>query len=531
MLQVVWFKRDLRWHDHAPLARAARTGPVLALYVDEPDVEGSSDRSQQHRGFVDECLEELDVALRARGNRLVRMAGHMPDVLEHLFALSSGFTLWSHEETGNAVTFARDRRVARWCRDRGIAWNEVPQHGVVRGLRDRDGWAVRWDARMSEPQIAVPDAIARWRTDDTLQRALSTAPSEARATVHPDKAERQRGGRARGVALLESFLADRMTDYRAGMSSPVTGAEACSRLSAHFAYGSVSIREAAQAAWLRRSELLQPGARRDASILLQALKAFESRLHWHCHFMQKLETEPEIEWRNMHRGHDGLRVEGAHPDRLGAWCEGRTGYPMVDACMRMLATTGWLNFRMRAMVTSFASYHLWLHWRDSGLHLAREFLDYEPGIHWSQCQMQSGTTGINTLRIYNPVKQAIDHDPDGHFVRRWVPELSRVSTPGLFEPWKLSPSDQRSAGCVIGRDYPMPIVDPATAVREARERMWSVRKNPAAADEALAVFRRHGSRNPSREAGTVRRRGTARKTSKGTFQQDLDFGEPPLQGG
>ncbi len=124
-----------------------------------------------------------------------------------------------------------------------------------------------------------------------------------------------------------------------------------------------------------------------------SLQSFEGRLHWHCHFIQKLESEPAIEQRNVHRGFDGLRNEGELTDeerrRLEAWCTGRTGFPFVDACMRSLIATGWINFRMRAMLVSFASYQLWLHWRATGEHLARQFLDYEPGIHWPQVRSTS----------------------------------------------------------------------------------------------------------------------------------------------
>jgi deoxyribodipyrimidine photo-lyase len=158
---------------------------------------------------------------------------------------------------------------------------------------------------------------------------------------------------------------------------------------------------------------------------------------------------------------------------------------MVDACMRSLVATGWLNFRMRAMLVSFAAYHLWLHWREPGLHLARQFLDFEPGIHWSQMQMQSGTTGINTLRIYSPAKQQTEHDLHGAFVRRWVPESGSAS-------------------------YPKPIVDERAAVAHAKQRLYGLRGTAAARAEAAAIQDRHGSRKSGLPpAGPRARRGAA----------------------
>jgi deoxyribodipyrimidine photo-lyase len=290
--------------------------------------------------------------------------------------------------------------------------------------------------------------------------------------------------------------------YHLEMSSPITAATSCSRLSAHLASGTLSMREVVQATRSQRDAIRghgSPHGRHRA----RALAAFEGRLHWHCHFIQKLESEPRIEFENLQRATRRLRHPEPDPERLAAWVNGRTGWPLVDACMRALAHTGWINFRMRAMLTSVASYQLWLHWREPGLHLARQFVDYEPGIHWSQLQMQSGTTGINTLRIYNPVKQSHEQDPSGTFIRTWVPELSGVETRWIHAPWLMPVAEQRRHKVVIGRDYPHPLVDHEAAARLARQRIQQVRRDRNARTESRAIFDRHGSRRrpgPRRDA-------------------------------
>lgn len=311
---------------------------------------------------------------------------------------------------------------------------------------------------------------------------------------------------------LESFLHLRGERYRSAMSSPLEGAEACSRLSPHLAWGSVSMREVAQATRAaQRARRGQPGMRNGS--WRQSLSAFTGRLHWHCHFIQKLEDEPRIEVENLHRAYDGIRPSAPDAERLGAWERGETGLPFVDACMRSLRAVGWLNFRMRAMVMAVASYHLWLDWRAPGLALARLFTDYEPGIHWSQVQMQSGTTGINAIRIYNPVKQGHDQDPAGLFTRRWVPELAAIPDRFLQEPWKAE-----NAAQVLGRTYPNRIVDHLAAAREARDRIWAVRRGGAFRAEAAAIQSRHGSRRPGGASRGPRRR-------RPTAQLPLPFGD------
>jgi deoxyribodipyrimidine photo-lyase len=209
--------------------------------------------------------------------------------------------------------------------------------------------------------------------------------------------------------------------------------------------------------------------------------------------MQKLEDQPSIENTCLSRAAEALRPRTPDAARLAAWSAGETGLPFLDACMRYLAATGWLNFRMRAMVMSTASYHLWLDWRATGPVLARLFTDYEPGIHWPQVQMQSGVTAINTPRIYNPVKQGLDQDPTGAFTRRWLPELAAVPDGFLQEPWKW-PEFQSLAG----RRYPEPIIDPAVAQKTARDAVWALRRAPGHKDEATAIASRHASRSARR---------------------------------
>ena len=191
---------------------------------------------------------------------------------------------------------------------------------------------------------------------------------------------------------------------------------------------------------------------------LGSLSAFSSRLRWHCHFIQKLEMQPSLENTNMVQSFDKIRTK-PNKDFLNRWGNGEVGFPMIDACMRFLKKNGWINFRMRAMLVSFASYNLWLDWRLTSKFLSKYFIDYEPGIHYNQFQMQSGVTGINAIRIYNPVKQQADHDAKGLFVKRWIPELKNVPNDYLQYPHLMSESLQKQTGCIIGKSYPKPLVD------------------------------------------------------------------------
>jgi deoxyribodipyrimidine photo-lyase len=496
-LHLVWFKRDLRVRDHAPLVAAASAGRVLAVYVYEPELLEARDADGRHLTFLADCLRELDAALRARGSALVTRVGRLPDMFATLHAEHPIAAIHAHEETGNALSYARDRRVRAWAREQGVRVLETPSNGVVRRLPSRDGWAAQWQARMEQTPLAAPARIVG-AADVASDGILDAAALRARGVrVGDDETcERLPGGERAGRAMLKSFLFERGRDYRRTMASPLVAPDTCSRISAHLACGTLSIRQAVHGAQYRARQLHEAaadGAPRDR-VWLQSLESFVSRLHWHCHFIQKLEDEPTIEWQNVCRAYDGLRDETPDAERLSAFVEGRTGYPFVDACLRSLAATGWLPFRLRAMLISFAAHHLWLHWRAPGLVLARWFTDYEPGIHYSQCQMQSGTTGINTFRIYNPYLQHERFDATGAFVRRWVPELAALPDAALVRPQDTPPLEQQMAGCVIGRDYPLPIVDHATAYRHAQTALFARRAEPATRAAARAVYEKHGSR-------------------------------------
>lgn len=501
---LVWFKRDLRPHDHPALARAAEMGAVLPLYIVEPDYWQLPDSSARQWAFTAEALADLRDGLGRLGAPLILRVGEAVSVLDRLCRQHHIARILSHEETGNLWTYARDRRVASWARAAGVIWDELPQQGVIRRLPSRNSWASLRDGFTSAPQVAAPAAL---RAVPGVEPG--TIPS-ARALRLPDDpcAHRQAGGRAQGLQLLDSFLSHRGEPYRAAMSSPLTGERACSRLSAHLALGTLSSREVVQAAAARAAE--RPGGRWPG-----ALASFQSRMAWRDHFIQKLESEPRIEIRALHRAADALRPLTPDPLRLQAWEAGETGLPFLDACMRYLRATGWLNFRMRSMVMAVASYHLWLDWRATGAVLARRFTDYEPGIHWPQVQMQAGVTGINTIRIYNPVKQGHDQDPTGAFTRRWVPELAAVPDPFLQEPWKWP-----GARAVLGRLYPEPIVDVTAAARAARDACWGLRKERGFREEVAEVIERHASRADPRFVNDRSPRGRRRADAA---QMSLDL--------
>ncbi len=522
---MVWFKKDLRIRDHAPLWEAAQRGRVLPLYIYEPEQLHHEEFDGHHLRYLNDCLDELRLRLTALGAPLIIRQGEVTEVLEQLSRETEIAALWAHEETGNMVSFQRDLRVHAWARARGLPFTEVAQNGVVRRLKSRgeggrDSWADLWEERMSAPLVPPPRAL---RGADLPPLGLLT---HAELGVPLSAKTIPTGGEHEAQATLRSFLTVRGVNYMREMSSPLSAETSCSRLSAPLAFGTVSLRDVLQATRQRLAAVTGDPAADPRWV--RSLRSYESRLHWHCHFIQRLESEPEMEWRNLNPVFDGLRPDVGEPDwnqeHFGRWQAGQTGYPLVDACLRMLLATGWLNFRMRAMLVSFSSQLLWLHWRQPGLYLARQWLDNEPGIHWSQMQMQSSTVGINRVRIYNPVRQSREQDPQGEFTRRWVPELAGVPTDFIHAPWEWS-----GAGRLV---YPPPVVDAPRAARLARERIFALRATDDFEREAQRLYVKHGSRKKAAQRAQRREAGLPEKPAprRVTRRHQEMRGQPDLFG-
>lgn len=483
-MNVLWLKKDLRVEDHEPLAKALSNGPTLALFVIEPQWLRSPEFSERHLSFALESLEDLKGPLFQRGVPLLIRVGEVIEILSSLNKKYGIRAIYSHEETGLNWTFQRDLQVKEWAAFHSIHWEESRQFGVRRGRLNRDHWQRFRDSVVARP-LVVPGS----------QTPLSgMIPDQVPwDLLKPQKQSFFTGGIRAGREILEGFLYDRGLHYLGGISSPISAFECSSRLSPYLTWGNISLRQVHHALQARRRSL--ESQRTPVGLKWKkSLDSFESRLWWHCHFIQKLETEPEIEFQNFNRGFDGLRETEFREDLFEAWCKGETGFPMIDACMRALHQEGWINFRMRAMLMSFAAYQLWLHWRKPAQFLAKQFVDFEPGIHFSQVQMQSGVTGINTIRIYSPSKQAKDQDPEGLFIKKYVPELGSLDSQDWVEPENIPPLVAISKGFVPGKTYPLPVVDPKESYQRAKERMFLWRKRFEVVKAAQGVFKKHGSR-------------------------------------
>lgn len=483
-LNLVWLKRDLRLHDHAAIAAAESANtPYFFLYCFEPEQMAQADTSLRHLQFIYASLQELKTKIEDQGGQLFIAHANAPEVFDFLHRTYGLDTVFSHRESGTSMSWKRDKAVKVFFKRESIHWQEFQRDGILRGIENRKGWDRAWFAYMNAPII---ESKISQQEIQKLEEAFPLN-DDFLAQIKQQETQHQKAGEKQAFRYLTSFLDDRISNYSSYISKPLQSRKSCSRLSAYLAWGNLSIRQIYQAT------MNHPNRKKYG----RAFKAFSSRLKWHCHFIQKFEQEVEYEDRCLNRGYEYLARENDE-QKIAAWKHGKTGFPLVDACMRAVNETGYLNFRMRAMLVSFLCHHLDCDWRKGVHHLAQKWLDYEPGIHYPQFQMQAGTTGINTVRIYNPVKQSYDHDPKGEFIRKWVPELAELPEELIHEPWKLSEMESQLYQLKLGKDYPRPIVDLEESGRAARKKIWGHRSHPEVQKEKERILKKHTRNTKSR---------------------------------
>jgi deoxyribodipyrimidine photo-lyase len=485
-INVVWLKRDLRLEDNEAIFKALNSGKrVLLLYVFENLLLNDKHYSERHFNFIKESLRDINQALEIYDTEVLSVNSDISSVCNQIQSQYRIDSVYSHVETGLLVTYNRDKEFKRYCRNNFISWQESKNNGVERGLVNRDNWFENWEAYMWDPQIHFKANSEQFIRNHELKNLYELLTPSDLST--PQDSKFQKGGSTMAWKYAQSFFSSRHESYMTDISKPEASRTSCSRLSPYIAWGNVSIRQVFQAAQSLKKE---KGKSRQ-------LGGFISRLRWQAHFIQKFEMEHVMEEASVNKGFHKLKKKISQ-DYQKAWEEGQTGFPLVDASMRCLIETGYINFRMRAMLVSFFTHILWQPWQNASAHLSRQFLDFEPGIHFPQLQMQAGETGINNLRIYNPVTNSLKHDTDAVFIKKWVPELSELPTAFIHEPYLLTDLEQQLFDFKLGRDYPHPIVDIKKHRKRASEILWNMKTDPEVIKESKRILRKHTLRDRRR---------------------------------
>ena len=447
---LVWFRRDLRVHDHPALTAAHREcDRVVPVFVLDPRLLAGRFPSANRAWFLRGCLAELRARLRERGADLVLREGRPEQELPRLAADVGATALYFASDVSPFAT-ARDRRVERALpgevevrRQPGLFVADV---GAVRPYSVFTPFHRAWERLERRAVHGAPRAL-RFPSGVVPGRLPASPEPEAAAPSPPG----ERAARERASAWLAGGLEryEERRDHLAGGTS---------QLSPYLHFGCLSPRE------LEQRALARGGA------------AFVRQLAWRDFYAHVLLHNPGNARHAHQRKYDALEWDDDE-ELLDAWREGRTGYPVVDAAMRQLLATGWMHNRARLIAGCFLTKDLHLDWRAGEAHFMRHLLCGDEASNNGNWQWIA-SVGVDpapfSRRLYNPVIQQRRHDPDGEYVRRWLPELRAVPLARLAEPWTMSDGEQAAAGCVIGQDYPAPVVDHRAERERALRRYGAV---------------------------------------------------------
>ena len=467
---VWWIRRDLRLIDNQALAVALAHAPeVIPVFVIDPLLLDSPNVGDKRVDFLFSGLRQLDGDLRARGSRLVVMRGEPLVELRKLLNATGAIGIFA-EEDFSPYARRRDTRVAEVLPLHLTQGVTVHPPGAV---LKADGapytvftpFSRAWKAlpRPSEHNVLIAPTWLSAMPDVPSLPIPDSAALPATMTFPPGEAEAQRR-LADFVDPVDSLI------YRYSEGRNRLDQAGTSKLSPYLRFGVLSARQAVVSAL----------AAVDAAAGAQERKGAETWLNeliWREFFVHILHHFPQVRGSSFRPEYDHILWEN-DAGAFAAWCEGRTGYPVVDAPMRQLVETGWLHNRARMIVASFLVKDLLIDWRWGERFFMQHLLDGDPAANnggW-QWTAGTGTDAAPYFRIFNPVLQGKKHDPDGVFVRRWLPELVRVPDKHIHAPWEMPDDVQHEAHCVIGQDYPAPIIDHAwarertlTAYAHARE--------------------------------------------------------------